>query len=106
MHAHAFAGPIGTNSTFRLSLSKRHERIRGRTMLNPFDPKAALLAKHAQHVVLIHFPIALFMAAVVFDLIAERATDSRLAAAAYYNLLTAAVFTVPAVITGLLAWQF
>ena len=24
-------------------------------MLNPFDRKAALLAKHAQHVVLIHF---------------------------------------------------
>ena len=30
--------------------------------VNPFDLKAALLAKHAQHVVLIHFPIALFMA--------------------------------------------
>jgi len=27
-----------------------------------FDLRAALLAKHAQHVVLIHFPIALFMA--------------------------------------------
>jgi uncharacterized membrane protein len=75
-------------------------------MLNPFDPKAALLAKHAQHVVLIHFPIALFIAAAVFDLIAERAKSRRLAAAAYYNLLAAAIFTVPAVITGLLAWQF
>ena len=28
-------------------------------MVNPFDFKTALLAKHAQHVVLIHFPIAL-----------------------------------------------
>ena len=28
--------------------------------VNPFDIKQALLAKHAQHVVLIHFPIALF----------------------------------------------
>jgi hypothetical protein len=26
--------------------------------LHPFDIKAALFAKHAQHVVLIHFPIA------------------------------------------------
>jgi hypothetical protein len=26
---------------------------------NPFDIKTAILAKHAQHVVLIHFPIAL-----------------------------------------------
>ena len=30
-------------------------------MLNPFDLKAALLAKHAQHVALIHFPIALYL---------------------------------------------
>ncbi len=27
-------------------------------MINPFDLKTALLAKHAQHVVLVHFPIA------------------------------------------------
>jgi hypothetical protein len=26
---------------------------------NPFDLKTVVLAKHAQHVVLIHFPIAL-----------------------------------------------
>jgi hypothetical protein len=36
--------------------------------VNPFDLKAALLAKHAQHVVVIHFPIALFMVSFVFDL--------------------------------------
>ena len=35
--------------------------------VNPFDIRTALLAKHAQHVVLIHFPIALFTAAVAFD---------------------------------------
>jgi uncharacterized membrane protein len=38
--------------------------------LHPFDLKAALLAKHAQHVVLIHFPIALFIAGVTFDFLA------------------------------------
>ena len=32
--------------------------------MHPFDIKAALLARHAQHVVLIHFPIALFIAGV------------------------------------------
>jgi uncharacterized membrane protein len=32
--------------------------------VNPFDARTVLLAKHAQHVVLIHFPIALFTAAV------------------------------------------
>ena len=32
--------------------------------VNPFEIKTVLLAKHAQHVVLVHFPIALFVAAV------------------------------------------
>jgi hypothetical protein len=32
--------------------------------LHPFDIKAALLVRRAQHVVLIHFPIALFIAGV------------------------------------------
>jgi hypothetical protein len=36
-------------------------------VINPFDLKSALAAKHAQHVVLIHFPIALFIAGVAFD---------------------------------------
>ena len=36
-------------------------------MQNPFDPRTVLFAKHAQHVVLIHFPIALFLAGVVFS---------------------------------------
>jgi uncharacterized membrane protein len=40
-------------------------------MVHPFDLKTALLAKHAQHVVLIHFPIALFITAVVFDFMAQ-----------------------------------
>jgi len=35
--------------------------------VNPFDIRTVILAKHAQHVVLIHFPIALFTAAVAFD---------------------------------------
>jgi uncharacterized membrane protein len=74
--------------------------------VHPFDPRAALLAKHAQHIVLVHFPIALFVAGVAFDLIAQRAKRRGLAGAAYYNLLLAAVFTVPVGATGLLAWQF
>jgi uncharacterized membrane protein len=75
-------------------------------MINPFDLKTAILAKHAQHVVLIHFPIALFIAAVVFDLVAQWSKRRSLANAAYYNLLVAAVSTVPVVATGVLAWQF
>ena len=74
--------------------------------MHPFDIKAALLAKHAQHVVLIHFPIALFIAGVAFDFLAQWTKQRLLAAAAYCNLLVAAVVTVPVIITGVLAWQW
>lgn len=75
-------------------------------MVNPFDVKTALLAKHAQHVVLIHFPIGLFITAVVFDFIALATKRKGMAEAAYYNMLAAAISTVPVVVTGILAWQF
>jgi uncharacterized membrane protein len=42
--------------------------------MNPFDLKTALLAKHAQHVVVIHFPIALFMVSALFDLVVRQNT--------------------------------
>ncbi len=74
--------------------------------LHPFDLKTALLAKHAQHVVLIHFPIALFIAGVAFDFAAQWTKRTGLADAAYFNLLAAAVSTVPVLATGLLAWQW
>src|ERR1700745_286161 len=66
----------------------------GQAMVNPFDLKTALLAKHAQHVVLIHFPIGLFLAAVAFDLIALWTKRRDLEDAAYYNLLAAGISTV------------
>ena len=75
-------------------------------MVNPFDFRTALLAKHAQHVVLIHFPIGLFITAVAFDFIAVATKRKGMAEAAYYNTLAAAISTVPVVTTGLLAWQF
>ena len=74
--------------------------------MHPFDIKAALLAKHAQHVVLIHFPIALFIAGVAFDFLAQWKKQRLLAASAYYNFFTAALMTIPVLITGLLAWQW
>jgi uncharacterized membrane protein len=73
---------------------------------NPFDVRTVVLARHAQHVVLIHFPIALFTAAVGFDYLAQWTKNRMLAAAAYFNLLVAAVSTVPVVATGLIAWQW
>jgi uncharacterized membrane protein len=74
--------------------------------LHPFDIKSVIFAKHAQHVVLIHFPIALFIIGVLFDFLAYRTRRRVLAAAAYCNLFAAALTTIPVVITGILAWQW
>jgi len=74
--------------------------------MNPFDLKSALLARHAQHVVLIHFPIALFVVGVAFDFLASRSKSRLLAAAARYNLLVAAAASLPVIVTGTLAWRW
>ncbi len=74
--------------------------------MSPFDLRSVLLAKHAQHVVLIHFPIALFMVGVLFDFVGDRTDNQSLSVVAYYNLLLAAIAAVPTAVTGLLAWRF
>ena len=73
---------------------------------NPFDLKSALLARHAQHVVLIHFPIALFLAGVFFDFAGRWKNNAILSAVAYYNLALAAITSLPVVATGLMAWRW
>jgi uncharacterized membrane protein len=75
-------------------------------MMNPWDPRTAIFAKHAQHVVLIHFPIALFISAVVFDCVATWTRHKHLALVAYCNFCGALLTAVPAAVTGLLAWQW
>jgi uncharacterized membrane protein len=74
--------------------------------MNPWDPRTAIFAKHAQHVVIIHFPIALFVAGVAFDLIATWKRRKDLTLVAYCNFCGALLAAVPAVLTGLLAWQW
>ena len=74
--------------------------------MHPFDIKAVFFAKHAQHVVLIHFPIALFIIGVLFDFVAQWKKQRLLAVAAYYNLLVASIATIPVIVTGILAWQW
>jgi uncharacterized membrane protein len=73
---------------------------------SPFDVKAALLARHAQHPVIIHFPIALFIASAVFELLAVWRKQPIFAAVAYYNLLGATLILPLAIATGLGAWQW
>src|SRR6202050_5296272 len=74
--------------------------------MHPFDLRQMLMEKHAQHVVLIHFPIALFIAGVGLDFLAWWTKRQALEFTAYVNLLFAAVMTLPAVATGLVAWQW
>jgi len=73
---------------------------------NPFDLKAALLAGHAQHPVIVHFPIALFIASAVFDILAIWRKQPVLAAVAYFNLVGAAMTVPLAIATGLGAWRW
>lgn len=73
--------------------------------MHPFDFRTVVFARHAQHVVLIHFPIASFIVGVVFDFWGQWTKQRLLTAAAYYNVFVAALTTVPALITGVLAWQ-
>jgi uncharacterized membrane protein len=74
--------------------------------MSPFDLKAALLAKHAQHPVIIHFPIALFIISVAFDLFGIWRKNPTMVKAAYYNLVAAALTAPVAIATGLTAWQW
>jgi uncharacterized membrane protein len=74
--------------------------------LNPFDLHYTLLAKHAQHVVLIHFPIALLITGAAFDFLSRWTKRPGLVEAAYFNFLAAAISTVPTLATGILAWRF
>ena len=74
--------------------------------MHPFDLWQMMMEKHAQHVVLIHFPIALFIAGVGLDFVAQWTKRPALGFAAYVNLLLAALMVVPAVATGLVAWQW
>ena len=78
--------------------------------MNPFDPRAALLAKHAQHVVLVHFPIALFLTGITFDFAARWAKNATkratLATVARLNIIAAAAFVLPTLATGIAAWQW
>lgn len=73
---------------------------------NPFDLKTAFLAGHAQHPVIVHFPIALFIASAVFDLLAIWRKEPILAVVGYFNLVGAAITVPLAIATGLGAWHW
>jgi len=55
---------------------------------------------------MVHFPVALFIISILFDLLALWRKDTGLASAAYLNLTIAAITSPIAVVTGFVAWQF
>ena len=71
-----------------------------------FDLKAAIQAPHAQHPVLVHFPIALFIASAVFEVLALWRKQPVFAAVAYFNLFGAALSLPFTIATGLGAWRW
>ncbi|HEV2522058.1 MAG TPA: DUF2231 domain-containing protein [Candidatus Acidoferrales bacterium] len=73
--------------------------------MNPFDLKTVFLAKHAQHVAMVHFPIALIVVSVLFDFLSLWKRNFALLRAAYYTVIVAAISALPTVATGILAWQ-
>jgi len=73
--------------------------------VNAFDLKAALLARHAQHPVIVHFPIALFIMSALFEALAVWRKQPMFASVAYFNLLVAAISIPFTIATGLAAWQ-
>ena len=73
---------------------------------NPFDLRTWLLAPHAQHPVIVHFPIALFIASAVFEMLAAWRKQPLFAIVAYYNLVGAALSIPFTIATGLGAWQW
>lgn len=73
---------------------------------NPFGLQALLYPSHAQHPVIVHFPIALFIFSFFLDVFGARTGNRALNSAAYFNLVAAAVTGLLSVISGLLAWKF
>lgn len=73
---------------------------------NPFAPDTFIKPKHGNHPVLVHFPIALFLIGFLFDVLGIKKRQPALLTAGYYNLLVAAISSLPTIATGLLAWQW
>ena len=71
-----------------------------------FDLKSVVLAPHAQHPVIVHFPIALFIASAIFEILALWRKQPAFSTVAYFNLLGAAISIPFTIATGLLAWQW
>lgn len=71
----------------------------------PPAPIAFLLDQHP-HPILVHFPIALSLAAALFTIVGWLLGEEGLMTAGFYNLVFAAFAAPGAIIAGLLSWYF
>jgi uncharacterized membrane protein len=62
-----------------------------------------LIPKNAYHPAIVHFPIALFIAGLMLDLVGMLRKDRKFLIAGWYNLVIAAVSSFAAIATGLTA---
>ncbi len=65
--------------------------------------KKSLLPENAFHPAIVHFPIALFLAALLLDLIGIVRNNPKFLVAGWYNLIMAAISSFGAIATGLMA---
>jgi uncharacterized membrane protein len=73
---------------------------------NPFAPETFIKPKHGNHPIVVHFPIALFMIGLLFDILGIKKKKPLLVQVGFYNLQVAAIASLPAILSGLLAWQW
>ncbi len=73
---------------------------------SPFDVVGAIKASHAQHPIIVHFPIGLFITSLLFDILGRLKKSSALNMAAYYNVVFAAITAAFSVISGVVCWQW
>jgi uncharacterized membrane protein len=71
-----------------------------------FHLRTLLFPNHAQHRVLVHFPIALFVVSLFLDALGFLRRKPEYEGAGYINLLIAAATGILSVISGFLAWKF
>ncbi|MCS6775257.1 MAG: DUF2231 domain-containing protein [Chloroherpetonaceae bacterium] len=71
-----------------------------------FTPQSFLFPKHAQHPIVVHFPVALFFSSLFFDAIGFWRRWDAWRTTGKFLLASAVVTAVPSILTGLLAWRF
>jgi uncharacterized membrane protein len=65
-----------------------------------------MFPKQAQHPAIVHLPIGAYIVSILFDLLGVWKKNRTLTLVGYYNLMVAALTSLVAVATGLLAWWF